>query len=222
MEKRTYNFSNLNISLSLANKSIGGMTENPGTNPSKGLSKHELAAEWEEVEAAKVNPHAFKPLYDRYHTAIFRYVYRRTNDQQLSADITSVVFMKILQKLDRYSFQGVPFSALLYRVASNEVVQHYRQSSKNRTVAFEDYKLDDIIDSAYSDNDKEASIKAMIHCLDELKENDLQLIELRFFEKRAFKEIAEILEITENNAKVKTYRILERLKKKIINQLDHK
>jgi RNA polymerase sigma-70 factor (ECF subfamily) len=45
-----------------------------------------------------------------------------------------------------------------------------------------------------------------------LKEKDLQLIELRFFEKRSFKEIGEILDITENNAKVKSFRALEKLK----------
>jgi RNA polymerase sigma-70 factor (ECF subfamily) len=51
--------------------------------------------------------------------------------------------------------------------------------------------------------------------LDNLKDADLQLIELRFFEHRPFKEIAEILDMTESNAKVKTYRILERLKKRL-------
>ncbi|MEO1712127.1 MAG: sigma factor-like helix-turn-helix DNA-binding protein [Bacteroidota bacterium] len=39
---------------------------------------------------------------------------------------------------------------------------------------------------------------------------------MRFFEKRPFKEIADILGITESNAKVRTYRILDRLKKKIL------
>ena len=43
------------------------------------------------------------------------------------------------------------------------------------------------------------------------------IIELRFFEKRAFKEIAQVLNITENNAKVKTYRVLEEMKKRMIN-----
>ncbi|MGZ4055195.1 MAG: RNA polymerase sigma factor, partial [Bacteroidia bacterium] len=50
---------------------------------------------------------------------------------------------------------------------------------------------------------------------EQLPEDELQMIEMRFFEKRSFKEIGEILEITENNAKVKTYRILEKLKKMI-------
>ena len=43
----------------------------------------------------------------------------------------------------------------------------------------------------------------------------MQLIEMRFFEQRPFKEVAEILGITENNAKVKSYRILQRMKKKL-------
>ena len=45
-----------------------------------------------------------------------------------------------------------------------------------------------------------------------LKSTDLQLVEMRFFEKRPYKEIAEILNITEVNAKVKMFRILEKLK----------
>ena len=52
-----------------------------------------------------------------------------------------------------------------------------------------------------------------ISSADTLKPDELTLIELRFFEQRPFKEIAEILDITESNAKVKTYRILERLRK---------
>ena len=45
-----------------------------------------------------------------------------------------------------------------------------------------------------------------------LKENQLQLIEMRFFEKRSFKEIGEIIGLTENNAKVKTFRAIVKLK----------
>ncbi len=53
----------------------------------------------------------------------------------------------------------------------------------------------------------------LVELLNELDEAEVQLLELRFFEQRPFKEVAYILEITENNAKVKTYRILDKLKK---------
>jgi RNA polymerase sigma-70 factor (ECF subfamily) len=45
-----------------------------------------------------------------------------------------------------------------------------------------------------------------------LKDSQLQLIEMRFFEKRSFREMGEILDLTENNAKVKTFRALVKLK----------
>ena len=55
----------------------------------------------------------------------------------------------------------------------------------------------------------------MLGALENLKGDDMQLIEMRFFEQRSFKEIAEILGMTENNAKVKVHRILERLKRRL-------
>ena len=54
-----------------------------------------------------------------------------------------------------------------------------------------------------------------------LKESELEVIELRFFEKRSFSEVAQILEITENNAKVKTYRALDKLRKELIYEKEN-
>jgi RNA polymerase sigma-70 factor (ECF subfamily) len=65
----------------------------------------------------------------------------------------------------------------------------------------------------FEEDDSSTNKKKLLQCLSLLKDGDLQLIELRYFEKRSYREIGEILEITENNAKVRTFRALERLKK---------
>ena len=49
--------------------------------------------------------------------------------------------------------------------------------------------------------------------MNQLDEASVNLLELRFFEKKSFKEIGIIFGITENNAKVKAYRAVEKLKK---------
>ena len=54
--------------------------------------------------------------------------------------------------------------------------------------------------------------KKLTHVLRKLKEKDLSLIEMRYFEKRSYREIGEIINVTENNAKVKTFRALQKLK----------
>ncbi len=202
-------FSNLQINRTLV-KNVIRMD-----NPKKVVTNESMQEEWVQIRAAQANPAQFRPLYDKYFESIYRFIFRRTANQSASADICSQVFLKAMQKLKAYQFKGVPFSAWLYRIASNEVAQFYREEKKNRVVSIETTQLSDLIDEI-EETDNETLRKAMIAAIDTLKADDIQLIEMRFFEQRPFKEIAQIIGITESNAKVKTYRILEKLKKKII------
>ncbi len=199
--------SNLQFNRTITNKKVVLMDQ-----PHKAVSEQDMQNEWQQIQAAQADPALFRPLYDRYYEQIFRFIYRRTDDQNLTADICSQVFLKAIQKLEKYQYKGVPFSAWLYRIASNEVSQYFRNVSKNRIVSAQDHQLNNIIDEVVEQKDEQLQ-QMLLQALDQLKPTDLELIELRFFEHRPFKEIADILDITESNAKVKTYRILERLKK---------
>jgi RNA polymerase sigma-70 factor (ECF subfamily) len=77
----------------------------------------------------------------------------------------------------------------------------------------EDHTFSDLIDEVSEAGDFEKTRQSMLMALQQLKVTDMVMIEMRFFEERPFKEIANILNITESNAKVKTYRILEKMKK---------
>jgi len=182
------------------------------------VSAEAMEAEWEEIQAAQVNPAAFRPLYTRYYESIFRYIYKRTTEESLSADLCSQVFIKAMQKIGGYSFQGVPFSAWLFRIASNEVAQHYRSTQKVRVISVEDTNLSNMMDEM-EENVLDNHRPHLLQALEELRPRDLEIVEMRFFEKRPFAEIAHILEITESNAKVRTYRVLERLKKIILKKM---
>lgn len=182
------------------------------------VSNEDINDEWQSIQAAQANPAAFRLLYDRYFDAIFQFIYNRTQNEELSADLCSQVFLKAMQRLGDYTFRGVPFSAWLYRIASNELAQWYRQSKKVRVVSVEDSNLATMFEEVMED-DMEKFRPYLIPALEHLKEADLEIVEMRFFEQRPFKEIADLLDITESNAKVRTYRVLERLKKIILNQI---
>ena len=204
--------SNVNLSQNLVGQKSRFMS-----NKRNHATEDEIQLEWTQIQKAQADRQYFRPLYNKYHEGIFRFVFKRVGDESLTADITSQVFLKAMQKLDKYTFKGVPFSAWLYRIASNEVVQHYRDTKKNRVVCINDTQLDDFAEElTYSDARHQLKDK-MVDCLNLLKEGELQLIELRFFEQLPFREIAEIMGLTESNAKVKTYRIIEKLNK-ILNQ----
>lgn len=163
------------------------------------------------IRRAQKDPENFGPLYKKYHEQIFRYVHQRMNDEELAFDITSQVFMKALNNLHKYEYRGVPFSSWLYRIAKSELYQSFRDKKAERTVNIETFQLHGMIDEMEEDN-TEMNRKRLFDALAKLKERDMQLIEMRFFEKRSFREIGEILEITENNAKVKAFRAIEKLK----------
>lgn len=181
--------------------------------PKYTLTQQAIEEEWTLVQAAQKNPARFGVLYDRYYEPIFRFVYQRIADEELTADLCSQVFLKAMQNLSRYTYKGVPFSAWLYRIATNEISQHYRQTNKNRVVTLEDNYAQSIQEELDNKEELEINIGVLEKVIQQLKPDEVQMVELRFFEKRAFKEIGDILNMTENNAKVKVYRLLQKMKK---------
>jgi RNA polymerase sigma-70 factor, ECF subfamily len=187
---------------------------NMSFSPKYHATAEQMSQEHVQVEAAKRDPNFFAPLYNKYYKQIFGYVYQRMEDKETAFDVTAQVFLKALTNLHKYEFKGVPFASWLYRIAQSEVYQMFRDKKAQRTVNADvgDLKFifEEIEESYY-----EEYTPRVLKMIKELPEDEIKLIEMRFFEKRPFKEIAEILDITENNAKVRLYRILERIKKAI-------
>ena len=172
----------------------------------------DLKQELQLIAAAKENPARFAALYDRYYKPVFVFVHRRTGDEEITADITSQVFLKALINIGKYEFKGVPFSAWLFRIAFNEINMYFRKSNADRVVSLDRNGMIQIAQETEFGENEEALVK-MMNALKKLDETDIQLIELRFFEKNSFSDVGNILGITENNAKVKVYRIIDKLKK---------
>ena len=183
-------------------------------NPHFHHTDQQLNEELVIIEAAKLNPERFGPLYDKYYKQIFNYVYQRMDSKETAFDVTAQVFLKAMLNLQKYQFKGVPFASWLYRIAHNEVMQLFRSQKDKRAINADISDLRFICEE-HDEPFFEEYIPAIKKLIQELNSDDLQMVELRFFEKRPFKEIAEILDITEVNAKVRMYRIIEKLKKSL-------
>lgn len=180
------------------------------------MSKSNISdyTEIELIEKAKEDKRFFEPLYKKYFEQVYRLVFSRVQDVDLAGDITSEAFGKALSHLKDYKFQGYPLSAWLARIALNSCYDYFRAQKKQRHVSLENYVSHDIVfEIEIEENEKELWLAMLPEVLDKLKPAELELIELRFFEGKSFAEIAFILNITEGNAKTRTYRILKRLKK---------
>ncbi|MCK5208867.1 MAG: sigma-70 family RNA polymerase sigma factor [Cyclobacteriaceae bacterium] len=176
------------------------------------ISQEEILKEFEAVRKAAKDPAQFQILYDRYFTMIFSFIFRKIDDEDSTADLTSQTFLKALRNIKKYKYKGVPFSAWLYRIASNEVNKYYRQSNKRLVFSFDEQEFENLIEQNIEE-EKELDIDYIIRQMHALNESDIEVLELRFFESKSFAEMAFILEISEANAKMRTYRAIEKLRK---------
>ena len=176
------------------------------------MSEAEIQHEYTILEQSRKNPRAFGELYEKYYDRIFNYIFRQTDDEDLTADLCSQTFLIALKNLERYEFRGVPFSAWLYKIASNEVNKHYRKQKGSKVFSIEESRIRELIEQADEISNEEV-IQRLMNYLKELPTEMLQVLELRFYEDKDFKEIAFILDITESGAKMRTYRALDRLRK---------
>ena len=173
-------------------------------------------AEIQEIEEAKRDLRKFEPLYKRYYEQILLFVYKRVEDIEDCRELTAIVFANAISNIKSYKHQGYPFSSWLYRITINEINRYYNKRSKTRVISISEKSLANIAEDS-GDKAKEMQVvlkKALMF----LEPEELNLIELRYFEDRSFSEIGEILEISEGNAKIKTYRVIDKLKS-IYNKL---
>lgn len=169
------------------------------------------------IEQAKANPARFAPLYDHYYKQIFIFIFKKVRDEFTSEDIASRVFLKALINIKKYQDRGFPFSSWLYRIASNEVNMHYRRS--NRVVEVEIMESDVItLMKEIEEGEEVDRQKVVMNCLGQLPLEVSHLIELRYFDQMSFKEMGDILGISHGNAKIRLYRALDKLKKKVREQ----
>jgi len=181
-------------------------------NPVYHHTEDKLKQEHQWILRAQKSPDGFAPLYNKYYEQIFRYVYQRMDDSETAFDVTSQVFLKALNNIHKYEYRGVPFASWLYRIAKSELYQSYRDRTARRTVNVESFQLFELIEDLEEDKTNE-NRQMLLNLLSDLDENEIEIVELRFFEKRSFREIGEILNVTENNAKVKAHRVVKKMKK---------
>jgi RNA polymerase sigma-70 factor, ECF subfamily len=157
------------------------------------------------VEAAQKDPSRFADLYEHHFDRIYAFIARRVRDRYEAQDLTSEVFHQALANIKRYTYRGVPFSAWLFRIASNAIVDRSRRVNRERDVLMqqepEDIQLQDCEDHA-----------RLFKTVNGLPSDQRRVIELRFAKQKSIREIAEEMNRTEGAIKQLQFRALQNLR----------
>lgn len=183
------------------------------------------------IAECKRDPAAFGRLYDAYFDRIFNYVLYRTGNVQQAEDITAQTFFNAMKNLWKFRYRGISISAWLYRIATNEVNGYYRKQKRRffTDISSHTEELPDEMnqpDKELEEAEEALNAKKMFHilhqCIQEMKPIEQTIVTLRFFNRKSFSEIAEILGKREATLRVRNSRILKKLKTQLQKKgIDH-
>ena len=142
--------------------------------------------------AKKRDPMALTQIYEENFERIFRYVVLKTGSRVEAEDITQQVFLKALRSISSYRHQGHPLTAWLYRIARNEVVDHYRKKGRQATVPLEDTVPDTKADPAAA-AERSLSLEEVSVAMKKLTQAQAEVIALRFTRDLPIAEVARIM-----------------------------
>jgi RNA polymerase sigma-70 factor (ECF subfamily) len=152
---------------------------------------------------------AYREVVARYGDPLYGYIYSITGNHHLSEDIISETYLRMVEKIDTYTFYGPPFKAWLYRIAHNLAINAMKRERNTIDV--------DSITAIAPAGDPAPMIEARLEsealrsALAELTEEQQQVVLLRFVAGQTSREVAEALDKSENAVKQMLFRALRSL-----------
>jgi RNA polymerase sigma-70 factor (ECF subfamily) len=153
---------------------------------------------------------SFGTIINQYEKGISKFIYNIVKNKELSEDICQEVFISAYYKLYSYN-QEYRFSTWLYKIASNKCMDFFRKNKKSKEIninIFNLYSKEATPESVIELKETKKNIEFFLHSLKEL---DRKILALKASENKfSFREISEILNMSESNVKKRYYNILDK------------
>jgi RNA polymerase sigma factor (sigma-70 family) len=169
--------------------------------------------------AKKGDEIALNELYESNKSKVYNYLLKSIRDETLAEHILSITFEKAFYKIDTYKDIGNKFSTWLIAIAKNSLIDYYR--TKKETVLIEltneeetiIFNLKDgsfTIEEELIQTEKSEKIRNL---LNKLNEKEKEIIKLRFYDDKSYKEISKELNISLDLVRIRLYRTIRVLRK---------
>ena len=134
---------------------------------------------------------AFAQLYEEHFDKIYRYVTLKIGNETEAEDMTQQVFLNALQSISSFKWKGIPFSAWLFRIAHNQVVDYFR--SKKRTTVPLDESLASNNNNPQLVVEQKLDIEQLLLATKQLTEAQREVISLRFTGELSIAQVAKVM-----------------------------
>lgn len=148
-----------------------------------------------------------------YYKEIYVYIYKQLLDKELSLDITQEVFINMIKSIDIYDKKKCSFRTWLYKIASNKIIDYYRSKTYKKLLKLQSIDEIDVKSNFNIEEDfiKEERVKEILKIVNGFESNLQQIFRLKIFSDMTFKEIGNLLDLSESTVKTRYYSLIKRL-----------
>lgn len=159
------------------------------------------------------NARAFETLMKRYSSSVYGAAMRLMKDEDDAQEVTQMAFIQAYRQLD--SWRGENFGSWVTIIANHIALRMLEKEKRRQTEPLDENT--DPPNEEYNEQ-RELQLQALENAITRLPEDERQIIQWHYYEGVSLQTIAQRVGQTENNIKVRIFRIREKLKKKIENE----
>jgi len=155
---------------------------------------------------------ALTQLYEENFDKIYRYIVLKIGDRTEAEDMTQQVFLKAFKSVSGYRPQGRPFSSWLFRIAHNQLVDHWRKKSKRPTVPLEETFIGSSSNPS-SETEQKMDIENLVAATKHLTSLQQEVVSLRFAGGLSVAQVARLMSKSEGAIKALQHSAVVSLRK---------
>lgn len=159
---------------------------------------------------------AQKKMYDTYAPVVYGVIRRYLNNQSAAEEVLNDTFYRVFTKLSQYTFTGA-IEGWMRRIAINLITDHLRKHTKFEQEVHPEQMVETGVDADAQIG--KLAYKELLGLIHQLPATQRMVFNLYVFEDLPHKEIAQLMQITENNCRWHLNDARRRLKEKINNHM---
>jgi RNA polymerase sigma-70 factor (ECF subfamily) len=165
-------------------------------------------------KAIKGDTESFALLYGHYRPRIYYFLNVHLDDFALAEDLSQEVFLQAWRKIADYEDRGIAFSAWLYQIARNKMIDFFRAKQEMCSVddPLAEIALPPMIMELEEGMDLAKQCRRVGQAIKTLSDHHQQVLQLRFIEELSIREVATTLSKTEGAVKLMQFRAVRELR----------
>lgn len=174
------------------------------------------------LDLVKEDPHYFSLFYEKYFDTIYKFCSLKLNfNKELTEDIVSQVFLKSLENISKVKLKENDRGSLLpwlYTIARNLIYDHWRKGKTRKNVELDEEILSSknrSMNDTAEEIDQESQSQKLKEAISELDDTASEIVFMKVYEERNFNEIAKLKKMNESAVKMRYYRAIEKVAKKV-------